>query len=345
MRKRSRIDDKELPTGKPPMVVHVAKLRRGGFIPLIGFGTFRCKGSTCTNAVQHALLEGVRLIDTAESYNNEKAVGEGIKASRVDRREIFICTKIGRDSMKNPSSVRSAVHQSLKELGTTYLDMVLIHWPGTSNSNPQSRLHSEARKAAWETLCELASCVIDQEAEGVEKYMIRHIGVSNFNRNHLEELLDLCKEKSLLLPEVNQIECHPFCRCEELRHFMKERDIAVQAYCSLGRCLQPPKMLYGKREPDHPRLVKNDELASICSKVSLSESQVLLRWALQQGISVIPMSTDPEHISQNYWKLDDDSTYLPQEVLAQLSTMIIPVDPNSSPGEVRYAYDARKFPV
>ena len=332
------------PSSPPPLTkaspaeLWVPLTRGGTAMPMVGLGTFRCKGKTCRDAVTHAIKRcGIRLIDTAEGYKNEADVAAGIAASGIPRKEIFIVTKVSKDSMKSPETVRKAILSSLKNLSTDYIDLLLVHWPGTATSNPKSPLHAKARLAAWKVFEEFAQMDVDA-ADPTKGKVVHHIGVSNFTVEHLEQLLQSCT----IRPEVNQIECHPYWRQEELRRKCKELGIHVQAYTSLGRCTEPPKVLYGIREPDHPRLVKDDRVIELSKRCQRTPPQVLLRWALQHGLSVIPKAGSIDHITENFVDLSDQSTWIDEEGMKVLDTLL---DAAGFESEVRYAYPAVKVPI
>lgn len=180
-------------------------LNNGIRMPQIGFGTFLLQGDICKNAVSEAITAGYRMIDTAEAYGNEHAVGEGIRESGIDREELFLVTKVNFKSYENTSET---VKKSLQLLGVDYLDLVLLHWPFANYY------------AAWHELEAL-----------YEAGIIRTIGVSNFEPDRLIDLIAYNKIK----PAVNQIETHLYCqRCAE-HEWEKKYDVAHMAYAPLGQ--------------------------------------------------------------------------------------------------------------
>jgi diketogulonate reductase-like aldo/keto reductase len=256
----------------------------GVSMPLVGIGTFRCKGNVCAVAVSTALKAGVRLIDTAEGYKNGAAVAQGIADSGVPRGDVFIVTKVSKESMSADGVSRCVAAQAALFGGM--LDLVLLHWPGTATPNPASKLHPAARIACWEQLQQ-------HHAEGT----VRSIGVSNFTVAHLGQLL--ADERCRVVPAVNQVEAHPFHMQRALRAFCGERGIVVQPYTSLGRSTEAPKVLYGHREPDHPRLVRDPRVLAVSERLSQPPEAVLLRWAIEHGMGVIPKAAQPEHVKAN----------------------------------------------
>lgn len=181
------------------------ELNDGIKMPILGFGTFLNKGNECEKTVRTAIDCGYRLIDTAEAYGNEKQVGNGIKASGIDRRELFIVTKVNFRSYEN---ARDTVLSSLKSLGTDYIDSVLLHWPFGNYYK------------AWRDLEAL-------HTEGV----IRSIGVSNFEPDRLIDLIEFNK----IRPSINQIETHLYCQRTDEHRWEEKYGVAHMAYAPLGQ--------------------------------------------------------------------------------------------------------------
>ena len=180
-------------------------LNNGVPMPLIGFGTFMLGGETCTEAVTAAIEIGYRMIDTAEAYGNEKEVGEGIRQSGIDRRELFLVTKVNFKSYENAGQT---VMQSPENLQTDYLDLLLLHWPFANYY------------AAWRTLEKLYG-------DG----RVRAIGVSNFEPDRLLDLIAYNK----IVPAVDQIETNLYCQRGAERVWMDKKQVAHMAYAPLGQ--------------------------------------------------------------------------------------------------------------
>ena len=180
-------------------------LNNGVGMPLLGLGTFKMAGEECANSVRMAIQAGYRMIDTAEGYRNEEQVGQGIADSGIDRKELFIVTKVNFKSFEN---TRETVLSSLKKLRTDYLDLVLLHWPFGNYY------------AAWRELEKL-------HAEGI----LRAIGVSNFEPDRLIDLISFNK----VTPAVNQIETHLFCQRQVERRWMEKYNVSPMAYAPLGQ--------------------------------------------------------------------------------------------------------------
>jgi diketogulonate reductase-like aldo/keto reductase len=234
-------------------------LNNGATIPPIGFGTWEIKPDEAAKAaVAAALKAGYRLIDTAKIYGNEQGVGEAIRESGIDRSELFITTKLWNDD-QGYDRTKQACRDSLEKLGLDYLDLYLIHWPATSR-----------RHDSWQALEEL-------HAEGV----IKAAGVSNYTVEHLEQL----RERSELVPAVNQVEFHPFIYEQQrpVLDYCKQYKIQIEAYSPISRL--------GSTSPP--------VISEIAERVGRSPQQVVLRWCLQQGTLPLPRSTNSEHIKSN----------------------------------------------
>lgn len=232
-------------------------LRSGGHIPVVGLGVWQApRGGVTKDAVATALKNGYRHVDTARIYGNEAEVGEGIRTSGVDRKDIFVTTKLWNDDQGYDAALR-AFDASLKRLALDYVDLYLIHWPV-----------ADKRADSWRALEKL-------KAEGRAK----HIGVSNYLVPHLEELFATASE----LPEVNQIEVHPFLQHRETRALCAERKIVVEAYSPLT---------HGKR-------LEDPTVGAIAKRAGRTNAQILLRWGVQHGMVTLPKSTREARMIEN----------------------------------------------
>ena len=250
-------------------------LNNGVQMPLVGFGTFMLGGEVCKNAVAAAIESGYRMIDTAEAYGNEKEVGHGIKQSGIDRKELFLVTKVNFKSYEN---AEQTVIQSLANLQTDYIDLLLLHWPFANYY------------AAWRTLEKLYT-------EG----KIRAIGVSNFEPDQLLDLIAYNK----IVPAVNQIETNLYCQRSTERSWMDKKRVVHMAYAPLGQ---------GNRN----EMFSEPVVLTLAEKYSKTPAQILLRFLTQKDIVVIPRSTKPAHIGENFALFDFTLT---TEELAQLSAL------------------------
>ena len=246
------------------------KLNNGMQMPFIGFGTFMLSGESCTNAVASAIQAGYRMIDTAEAYGNEKEVGKGIKQSGIDRKNLFLVTKVNFKSYEN---AEGSVMQSLENLQTDYIDLLLLHWPFANYYN------------AWRVLEKLYT-----------NGKIKAIGVSNFEP---DQLLDLIAYNQVV-PAVNQIETNLYCQRSTERSWMDKKNVAHMAYAPLGQ---------GNRNT----MFSEPAVVLLSQKYGKTPAQILLRFLTQKGIAVIPRSTQPEHIKENFevfdFTLTDDEIY------------------------------------
>lgn len=232
------------------------KLRNGVQIPRLGYGTFECPPEQVKDGVNWALQLGCRHIDGAKAYDNEAAVGEAIRDSGVERKDLFLASKVW---MSDYGDVRKAFETSARKLKTDYLDLLMLHWPGTDRT---------LRFKAYETLLMLC-----QEGK------IRAVGVSNFMIDHLQEL----KTEFGDYPLSNQIQIHPWGQQEVLRQFCIENGIALEAWGPLM----------------HGSLSQATELVPIAEKYNKSSAQVVLRWHLQKGNIIFPKSLHKERIEEN----------------------------------------------
>lgn len=235
------------------------KLSNGIEIPQIGAGTWTLKGDTAINNVRLALQAGFRHIDTAQMYENEDEVGTGIVRSGIAREEIFLATKVNTGVMRNgKDAVRKSIEESIMELKTDYLDLLLIHWP-------------------------VKDCVNDTWAvmeDMVKEGKIRSLGVSNFNRHHLEDLF----KTATIRPVINQIEVHPLMSQVENIEYNRSLGIQIEAWGP-----------FGQGDIDIVGLPKLQEIAKKYGKTS---SQIVLRWIVQRGLITIPRCK-PNHFAEN----------------------------------------------
>lgn len=226
-------------------------------MPMLGFGTFLLGGLECEESVLTALRSGYRMIDTAEAYGNEEAVGNAIVKSGIAREELFIITKVNFRSYEN---TRETVEMSLKKLKTSYLDLVLLHWPFGNYY------------AAWRELENLY-----QEGK------IRAIGVSNFDPDRLIDLIEFNK----VTPAVNQIETHLLCQRMAEHEWLEKYHVQHMAYAALGQ---------GRKN----EMFENPALIEIAKVHGKSAAQIALRFLMQSGVVVIPKSIHEERIKENF---------------------------------------------
>lgn len=259
-----------MPEYVDPMAIPTHTLNDGTTLPAIGFGTYPLRGDEGVAAVQSAIENGYRLIDTAVNYENETEVGEAIRRSGVDRDELVVASKIpGRHH--GYDDAMASVHGSLERLGLERLDLQLIHWP-----NPSVGRYVEA----WRAL-------IDLQKQG----LVRSIGVSNFSAEHLERIID----ETGVTPAVNQIELHPYFPQSVMRDANEKYGIRTESWSPLGKRQAP------FTEPP---------VADAAKRLGVTPGQVILRWQVQLGSVPIPKSATPERQRQNLdvfgFELTDD---------------------------------------
>ena len=246
-------------------------LSNGVELPQIGFGVFQSAPEQTVEAVRLALVTGYRHIDTAAAYGNEREVGEGIRASGVDRDEIVIETKVWVSDYGYDETLH-AFEKATGKLGFGTIDVLILHQPAPDRF--------EKTIAAYKALERL-------QTDG----RVRAIGVSNFMPHHLEALL----AETDVVPALNQIELHPYFTQPEVQRADAEHGILDQAWSPIGGITFYPG--FG----DERRSVLDDPLiGEIAERYGKSAAQVMLRWHLQQGRSAIPKSTNPARIAENF---------------------------------------------
>lgn len=252
------------------------ELNSGARIPQLGFGTSRLADPA--QSVAEALKIGYRHIDTAQMYGNETEVGQALAASGVAREEVFLTTKLNNPNHA-PADVHSTFAESLQRLNLDYVDLFLLHWP-----MPFLEIDYVD---TWKAIIGI-----------LESGRAKSIGVSNFQPDHLERIID----GTGVVPAVNQIEVHPYFANNEVREFSKSKGIVVESWGPLGR----------GQEFEDPTV------SEIAQKHGKSPAQVLLGWHLKRGDVAIPKSDTPERIRTNFEALGFD---LPDEDVAAIDTL------------------------
>jgi 2,5-diketo-D-gluconate reductase A len=247
------------------------ELNDGNTIPQLGFGTFQIEPEDTAEAVSKALEIGYRHIDTAQMYGNEKEVGEGIRNSGIDRGDIFVTSKLN-NSNHEPDDARDSFDETLSELGMDYVDLFLIHWPLPTR-------YDGDYVSTWQTMEEFKN---DGRA--------RSIGVSNFQPDHLDQLVS----ETDTAPAINQIEVHPYLTNDDVRAYDQEHGIATEAWSPIAQ----------------GGVLDDSTINEIAEKVGKTTAQVVLRWHIQRGDIVFPKSVTPERIEENFdlfdFELDSD---------------------------------------
>lgn len=230
----------------------------GATIPSLGFGTYNLYGTACEQAVRDAIEMGYRHIDTAEFYDNHRAVGAGIDAASVPREDIFLTTKVWKTNLE-ADQVRDVAETALSDLGTSYVDLLLVHWPNEA-------VPIEETMAAMNEL---------QREE-----MVRHVGVSNFSVEQLEEAMAASQTPII----TDQVRYHPGVDRQSLLQLALESDVTVTAYSPLAK----------------GDVAENPLLNAIGERYDKTPGQVALRWLVQQpNVIPIPKAASRDHRYEN----------------------------------------------
>lgn len=240
-----------------------AILNNGVKMPMAGIGTFLLTPDEAEASVSSALRCGYRLIDTANAYVNEKAVGRAIRASGLPREEIFLETKLWPSFYEQPD----AVDKTLERLGVDYIDLLLIHQPAGNYMAGYQQMERAYREGK-----------------------VHAIGLSNFSQAQIQEILSNCKVR----PAVLQTEVHPYNQEKQLKNFLDEQAMVIQAWYPLG---------HGDKA-----LIAEPLFSQLGKKYGKSNVQIILRWHIQSGNIVIPGSKNPDHIRENFELFDFELT-------------------------------------
>jgi 2,5-diketo-D-gluconate reductase A len=243
-----------------PELAPTLPLRTGADIPVLGIGTSPLQGAESATQVRTALEAGYRLIDTAENYRNEDAVGQAIRDSKIDRSEVFITTKFNR-RWHSVDGARQAYEASLKRLGVDYIDLLLVHWP-----NPDQDRYVDALRGLDALLSDTG---------------LRALGTSNFKPAHLQRVLD----ETGITPAVNQVQLSPHSTRSASRAYHAAHGIVTESYSPLGA--------------SGDELRNDPVITGIAKDHGKSATQVVLRWHIQLGLVAIPRSGNPGRIAEN----------------------------------------------
>ena len=227
-------------------------------IPQFGFGVFSLKDDgQAEKCCLEAIKFGYRHIDTAHLYANEKGVGEAIRKSGIPREEIFLTSKIWHNECGEGITAK-AIDRMLKRFNLSYIDLLLVHWPVGDYCG------------AWK----------DME-KAVEAGKVKSIGLSNFKKKNLDDILKIAK----ILPVVDQVECHPYAPCDDLRKELDKINCYIEAWSPIGR--------------GHAELLNEKILVDLGKKYNKSVPQIILRWHIEKGNIIFPQSSNPAHIKEN----------------------------------------------
>jgi diketogulonate reductase-like aldo/keto reductase len=260
-------------------------LANGVKIPKLGLGTWFIPDGKAAQAVKDAVNLGYRHIDTAQAYANERGVGEGIRTCGVKREELFVTTKLAAE-IKSYKQAVASIDSSLKTMGLDYIDLMIIHspYPWTEFRGPDH--YFEGNREAWKAL---------EEAYKAGK--LRAIGVSNFEKADLDNILESCSVK----PMVNQILAHISNTPEELIRYSQDNDMIVVAYSPFG----------------HGEILKNGDIITMAGKYNVSVPQLCIRYILQLGLVPLPKTANPDHMKSNA----DVDFVISEEDMARLKRM------------------------
>ncbi len=242
-------------------------LSNGVKIPKLGLGTWFISNENVVQAVKDAAKIGYRHVDTAQAYQNESGVGEGIRTCGVNREDMFVTTKLAAE-VKSYKEAVASIDASLKRLGLDYIDLMIIHSP-----KPWAKFHGndaffEGNLEAWRAL-----------EEAYKGGKLRAIGLSNFEKADMDNILGSCQVK----PMVNQILVHISNTPKELIEYCQDKGILVEAYSPIG----------------HGELLKNPEIAAIAEKYDVSVAQLSIRYCLQLDLLPLPKTANAEHMKTN----------------------------------------------
>ncbi|GET21842.1 aldo/keto reductase [Prolixibacter denitrificans] len=263
-------------------------LSNGVEIPKLGLGTWFISDEDVVQAVKEATQMGYRHIDTAQAYQNENGVGKGIKACGVKREDLFVTTKLAAE-VKSYDEAVASIDNSLKTLGLDYIDMMIIHSPKPWMEFHEDDHYFEGNREAWKAL---------EEAYKAGK--LRAIGVSNFEKEDIDNILESCTVK----PMVNQILAHISNTPKELIEYCQDKGILVEAYSPVA----------------HGELMKNQDVIKMAEKYGVSVPQLSIRYVLQLDLLPLPKTANPAHMKNNAevdFVISDDD----MEVLKNMKTI------------------------
>jgi diketogulonate reductase-like aldo/keto reductase len=291
-------------------MVPTLTLNNGVEMPALGFGVFQTPPEETTTAVRTALELGYRHVDTAAAYGNERGVGEAVRRSGLDRAEVFLETKIWISDYGYDQTLHG-FEKSARKLEVNQIDLLILHQALPSEFNRTREAYR-----ALETLL----------GDG----KVRAIGVSNFMVDHLRALLD----KAAVIPAVNQIEVHPYFQQRDVQAYGAEHSILTQAWAPIGG-------ITFYRDSGHRSTLEDPVIKEIARAHGKTPAQVMLRWHLQQGRSVIPKSTHRDRIAENIDVVDFELT---DEQLAAIDGLDTDRRGGPEPSDITLANFGRPIP-
>lgn len=264
------------------------ELSNGLKIPKVGLGTWLIDNDKVEEVVECALEAGYRHIDTAQAYGNEEGVGKAIRKSNIARQDLFITSKIATEA-KTYQEAYDSINETLNKMGLDYLDLMIIHSPQPWQEFRDDNRYFKENKEVWKAL-----------ETAYQEGKVKAIGVSNFLKDDLENILNSCQIK----PMVNQILTHISNTKTELIKFCKENDILVEAYSPIA----------------HGAILKNENIIAMANKYNVSVARLCIRYIIQLGLVALPKASSKEHLIDNL-KVDFEISEEDMEVLKAIKTI------------------------
>lgn len=265
------------------------ELNNGVRIPQVGFGTWQIPNEQAAEAVKHAISVGYRHIDTAQGYENEAGVGEGVRASGIAREEIFVTTKVLAE-IKDYEGAKRSIEESLAKLNMDYIDLVIIHCPQPWDEFRGEKRYFAENKAVWKAM-----------EEAYQAGKVRAIGVSNFLIDDVENILADCKVK----PTVNQVSTYIGNTPVELMDFCRENGIVMEAYCPNG----------------HGAALQNPVVQQMAEQYGVTPAQFCVQYTIQLGGVTLPKSLNPAHMKDNL----EPGFVISEQDMESLKQLVAPV--------------------
>ena len=270
------------------MLNEIFELSNGLKIPKVGLGTWLIDNDKVEEVVECALEVGYRHIDTAQAYGNEEGVGKAIRKSNIARQDLFITSKIAAEA-KTYQEAYDSINETLNKMELDYLDLMIIHSPQPWQEFRDDNRYFKENKEVWKAL-----------ETAYQEGKVKAIGVSNFLKDDLENILNSCQIK----PMVNQILTHISNTKTELIKFCKENDILVEAYSPIA----------------HGAILKNENIIAMANKYNVSVARLCIRYIIQLGLAALPKASSKEHLIDNL-KIDFEISKEDMEALKSIKTI------------------------